>query len=76
MLANDRRLTIREVTRRFARTPVTIGRWVKAGILPPPIYINGVRAWDLADVLAAEERLRAKPPRALPSGSGTAGGEP
>jgi hypothetical protein len=69
MLADDRRLTIREVTRRFARTPVTISRWVKAGILPPPIYINGVRAWDLADILTAEERLRAKPPRTIPSGS-------
>jgi predicted DNA-binding transcriptional regulator AlpA len=67
MLANDRRLTIGEVTRRFARTPVTIARWVKAGILPQPIYINGTRAWALADILAAEERLRAAPRRGFPA---------
>jgi len=73
MPANDRHQTIREVRKRFARTDVTIGRWVKAGILPPPIYINGIRAWREADLDTAEERLRSQPRRTFPGGTGGAG---
>jgi predicted DNA-binding transcriptional regulator AlpA len=68
MAANDRHQTIREVRKRFARTDPTIARWVKSGILPPPIYINGIRAWREADLAIAEERLRARPHRSFPPG--------
>jgi hypothetical protein len=72
-MANDSLLTIREVRRALARTDVTIGRWVKAGILPEPIYVNGIRAWRAEDISATLDRLRAKPPRSFPPGKGDGG---
>lgn len=75
MTGNEPLITIREARRISARTDVTIGRWVKSGILPKPIYVNGTRAWRASEFTAAMERLRARPPRSFPSGAEAAGRE-
>jgi predicted DNA-binding transcriptional regulator AlpA len=68
MVANEPLVTIREVRKLTARTDPTIARWVKCGILPKPIYVNGLRAWRASDISATLERLRAQPRRSFPPG--------
>lgn len=46
---------------------------MKAGLLPRPVYINGIRAWAATDIALAEKRLREAPPRTFPPGSEQAG---
>jgi len=60
-------VTIRDLRKITGKTDVTIGRWVKRRDLPEPEHLNGLRVWKLAEVLAALERLRAKPPRSIPA---------
>jgi predicted DNA-binding transcriptional regulator AlpA len=73
MAPNEPLVTIREVRKLTARTDPTIARWVKCGILPKPIYVNGLRAWRASDVSATLERLRAQPRRSFPPGKASAG---
>ena len=42
----------------------TVDRWVKAGVLPPPDYINGQRFWAEEQLDAQDEARRNKLPKA------------
>ena len=41
-----RKLRARDVCVRYDIVSRTVDRWVEAGILPPPMFINTVRYWD------------------------------
>jgi predicted site-specific integrase-resolvase len=45
-----RKLTCRALQERYGVVDKTIGRWVQAGVLPPPMYINHRRYWDADEV--------------------------
>lgn len=38
---------------------MTLDRWVKRGLLPPPVYIGGRRYWDSGQLDAYDEARRA-----------------
>lgn len=57
-----RKITSRVLCERYDVVTRTIDRWVEAGILPEPEYINSIRYWDQDEV---EERERER--RRLPS---------
>jgi predicted site-specific integrase-resolvase len=38
----------------------TINRWTEAGILPPPLYVNKRKYWDLEEVERCERERMAK----------------
>lgn len=40
-------------------SPMTLDRWVKRGLLPPPVYIGGRRYWDSGQLDAYDEARRA-----------------
>ena len=54
-----RRLTARLVAEKYGVCGETVNRWIKAGILPPPLWINGVRYFDEAEL---ENRDREREP--------------
>ena len=64
-----RKITSRVLCERHGVVTRTIDRWVEAGILPEPEYINGIRYWDVDEVeerererkrLQSEERLHSR----------------
>jgi predicted DNA-binding transcriptional regulator AlpA len=59
-----RKVPARYLCQRYGVVDRTIDRWVEAGVLPQPIYINNRRYWDLQEVDERErERManRARP---------------
>jgi DNA-binding transcriptional MerR regulator len=50
-----KKLPVRALCERYAISERTIDRWIEAGILPPPVYINHRRYFDEAEL---EERER------------------
>lgn len=46
------RIGIAEVEKRVGRERSTIGRWIREGRFPRPLWIGTRRAWDLAEVEA------------------------
>jgi DNA-binding transcriptional MerR regulator len=56
----DRKLGISAVCERYDNScSTTIRRWVKAGILPPPVYINKRRYWSEKDLDRRDEERKA-----------------
>lgn len=47
---------------RLGVTPRTLARWIRAGDFPAPHYLNGRRAWWLAEVEVWEATQAARPP--------------
>jgi predicted DNA-binding transcriptional regulator AlpA len=47
-------LNARELCTRYGRADRTIDRWVEAGVLPQPIYIQRQRYWDEAEIDARD----------------------
>jgi hypothetical protein len=41
---------VRFLVERYNRSDRTLDRWVELGLLPLPIYINGYRFWDEAEL--------------------------
>lgn len=52
-----RKLNTRAVCGRYGVCNETIRRWTEAGILPPPMWINGLKFWD-EEELEARDRER------------------
>jgi predicted DNA-binding transcriptional regulator AlpA len=53
---DDEFLPTRRVRARYGgKSEKTIDRWIEAGVLPPPIWINGRRHW-LRSALEQRER--------------------
>lgn len=57
----------REVKVALGVSDATIHRYVRAGILPAPQYLNGVRDWPEATILGLRERRLREPRRAIPA---------
>jgi predicted site-specific integrase-resolvase len=56
-----RKLTARNICDRYGIVDKTVERWVDAGILPQPVYINKRRYFDEAEVEQRErERMAAR----------------
>jgi predicted site-specific integrase-resolvase len=54
-----RKVQARVLCQRYDVVTRTIDRWVEAGVLPEPEYINGIRYWDEDEVEERElERKR------------------
>lgn len=51
------KLTCRALQERYGVVDKTIDRWVQAGVLPAPMYINKRRYWD-ADEIEQRDRDR------------------
>jgi predicted site-specific integrase-resolvase len=49
-----RKVTARMLCQRYGVVTKTIDRWVAAGILPRPTYINGYRYWDSEQIEQAD----------------------
>jgi hypothetical protein len=45
-----KKVTVRFICQRYGIVDRTVGRWIETGVLPPPIYINKIRYFDLAEV--------------------------
>ncbi len=44
-------LTIKDVTQRYRCTPITVRRWIAAGVFPPPLRIGRRKVlWLRADI--------------------------
>lgn len=56
-----RRLTSRMLCERYSVVTRTIDRWTAAGILPPPLVINGYRYWDEGEVEQRERERMLSP---------------
>jgi DNA-binding transcriptional MerR regulator len=56
-----RKLTSRMLCERYGVVVRTIDRWTAAGILPPPMVINGCRYWDEEQVEQMDDARGAKP---------------
>ena len=52
-------LTTKDVCNRYGRSGRSVDRWVESGVLPKPIYINGQRYWDEADLDERDEARKA-----------------
>ncbi len=48
-------LHMRAICARYGVSDRTIDRWVEAGELPKPIYIQGRRYWDESDLARRDE---------------------
>jgi predicted DNA-binding transcriptional regulator AlpA len=46
----NKMLTSRSLCERYGVVAKTLDRWVQAGILPQPMWINRRRYWDVKDV--------------------------
>lgn len=53
-------LNARELCTRYGRAGRTIDRWVEAGVLPQPIYIQGQRYWNEAEIDDRDEARKAE----------------
>jgi predicted DNA-binding transcriptional regulator AlpA len=53
-----RKVRARALCERYGVVERTIYRWVAAGILPEPMWINGIRFWDDDEI---EQRDRDRP---------------
>jgi predicted site-specific integrase-resolvase len=58
------KLTCRALQERYGVVDKTIDRWVQAGVLPAPMYINKRRYWD-ADEIEQRDRDRQLQKRTL-----------
>jgi hypothetical protein len=58
-VGGGRKLITRGLTYRFNVVDRTIYRWVEAGILPRPTYINNRKYWEEDEVIEADRALRA-----------------
>ena len=63
---SDKRLPKRKLTSRmlcewYNVCTRTIDRWTAAGILPPPMVINGYRYWDEQQVEQMDDARNTKP---------------
>ena len=58
-----RKLPARALSERYGISDRTVDRWVATGILPEPMYINGRRYFDEAEI-EERERERMAPPGA------------
>jgi DNA-binding transcriptional MerR regulator len=59
------KLTTRALQERYSVTDRTIDRWLAAGILPPPMRINGRKYWDEKEIEERErERMAPREPSA------------
>ena len=54
-----RKLTTRHLCDRYGVCAMTIDRWTKADILPPPMMINGIRYFDEDEVDARDQERMA-----------------
>jgi hypothetical protein len=54
---NDKLVRCRALTERYGVVDRTIDRWVATGVLPPPMWINKIRYWNLGE-LEKRERER------------------
>ena len=52
-----RMLPTRKVCERYDIVDRTVDRWVKAGILPLPVRINGLRYWRQHELEVSERML-------------------
>ena len=60
---NERFLRARDIRDRYNISDPTLYRWTKAGLLPPPEYLNGVRVWRQSVIEAAEQKMLASEDR-------------
>jgi predicted site-specific integrase-resolvase len=58
------KLTCRALQERYGVVDKTIDRWVQAGVLPAPMYINRRRYWD-ADEIEHRDRDRPRKQRTV-----------
>ena len=56
-LTKDPFVYTRYVERAFNRGPRTIQNWVKKGILPTPMKVEGQNAWFLSQIEATREQF-------------------
>jgi predicted DNA-binding transcriptional regulator AlpA len=49
--APERLINRRELRQRIPASDMTVWRWIKAGIFPAPLKINGRNYWRLGEVL-------------------------
>ena len=53
-------LHLRAVCARYGISDRTVDRWVEAGVLPKPIYINGRRYWDAEELGQRDDARKAE----------------
>jgi predicted DNA-binding transcriptional regulator AlpA len=56
-VSKDRMLPTRLVCERYSITDRTVDRWLEAGVLPPPVRINGLRYWRQRELEQHERQL-------------------
>jgi len=54
-------VTTRRLCERYDVVPRTIDRWLAAGILPPPMRINGLRYWSEDEIERRDQERLAAP---------------
>ena len=59
-IMNTPRLHVKDVQRRYGISEVTVYRWLRDGVLPPPIRFNG-SLWRPEDLVAAEKAGQLSP---------------
>ena len=47
----------KDLRNRYGVSNVTLWRWVKAGKLPAPRYINGKRVWSVEQIEECDRRI-------------------